>query len=171
MTGCDLLRLLTSAPKAFWRFDIDISLDAAARMARFAQVAGVRGTFYVMATSEFYNPFSGPGANAISAIHQAGHRLGAHVDYRNGSVERLVHRDRAMLEAFFPGVFSDAVSFHMPPKAVLWRDYEAFDSAYAARWEGRYVSDSRREWNAEKETRVTNESQVALHAEHWFPFA
>ena len=59
----------------------------------------------------------------------------------------------------------------MPPKSVLWRDYSGFESAYARRWEGRYVSDSRREWTAEKEARVTNDMQIALHPEHWFPCA
>jgi hypothetical protein len=138
-------------------------------MARFAQLAGVRSTFYIMATGEFYNPFSAPGPDAVSAIHNAGHRLGVHVDYRGvGSIERMVFRDLAMFDAFFPGLFEPAVSFHMPPKSLLWRDFDGFDSAYGSRWEGRYVADSRREFGPDKEALVTNEMQVNLHPEHWF---
>jgi hypothetical protein len=63
-----LLRLMTGAPKAFWRFDCDMSLNAAARMARFAQVAGLRAIFFVMAVGEFYNPFAPSSRAAMETI-------------------------------------------------------------------------------------------------------
>lgn len=162
-----LLRLFTRAPRAFWRFDVDVSLEAAAKMARFAELAGVRGTFYVMARGEFYNPFSRAGAQAISAIHNAGHRLGVHVDYRGGDVSGK--RERLLLATAYPLlVDTSLVSYHMPGPEVLWRDFDGFENAYAARWEGRYVSDARREWDADKEARVGDDMQIALHPEHWF---
>jgi hypothetical protein len=130
-----LLRLFTTAPRAFWRHDIDVSLAAAAKMARFAKLAGVRSTFYLMARGEFYNPFSDEGADAVTEIAASGHRLGLHVDYRNGSVLAEVERDRALMVAGGYGDIIDPrlVSFHMPPACVLWRDYRAFTSAYAQR--------------------------------------
>lgn len=173
-----LLRLFTQAPKAFWRFDIDFSLDAAVRMAEFAQTAGIQGRFYVMATSSFYNPFSLPGIRALHQIKAHGHRLGMHVDERYGNETpgdlspafTAVIRATELFEAI-PGprlVEPSLVSFHMPTPAVLWRNFVAFDNAYAREWEGRYLSDARREWGPDKEALVTNTTQINLHPEHWF---
>lgn len=164
-----LLRLYCTAPGAFWRHDIDVSLEAAVQMARFAQLAGVRATFYVMSVGEFYNPFSRAGAQALSAIHNAGHRIGLHCDYRSGDVWHTVERQRRLLMGPYAEIIDPAlVSFHMPPQDVLWRDFTEFENAYASRWEGRYLSDARREWSLEKELRVANDMQIALHPEHWF---
>jgi len=164
-----LLRIMTKAPGAFWRHDVDISLEAAAKMARFAQLAGVQATFYIMPRGEFYNPFSRAGAQAISAIHNHGQRLGIHCDYRTGDIHDAVKRDGDILEVGYPGLFNlELVSFHMPPGSVLWRDFTGFENAYAPKWMGRYVADSRRQFGPEKEARVSNSMQIGLHPEHWF---
>jgi hypothetical protein len=165
-----LLRLYVSAPLAWWRHDVDVSLGAATKMARFAQLAGVRATFAVMARGEFYNPFCLAGEDALREIHEAGHELIPHVHYYGGSHPSFtVDRDRAIWEAAYPGLFDlSTVAFHMPPREVLWQDYAGFEHAHGSGWEGRYVSDSRREWGPEKEARVSNDMQIALHPEHWF---
>lgn len=153
-----------------WRFDVDVSLEAAAKMARFAHLAGVLGTFYVMPVAEFYNPFSPAGAQALRAIHNAGHRIGLHCDHRGGDVTQAVEKQHQLLLSYgYEGIVDPGlVSFHMPRPSVLWRDFEGFENAYASRWEGRYTSDARREWDAGKEAMVRDDCQVALHAEHWF---
>jgi hypothetical protein len=165
-----LLRLYVTAPRAFWRHDVDVSLDAATKMARFAQLAGASATFAIMARGEFYIPFCLAGEDALREIHELGHRLVPHVHYRgNSDVRSTVDRDRALWETFVPGLFDlHFVAFHMPPAEVLWQDYPGFAHAHGAEWRDRYVSDSRREWTVEKEARVTNDMQVALHPEHWF---
>jgi hypothetical protein len=165
-----LLRLYVTAPKAIWRHDVDVSLGAACKMARFAQLAGVSATFAVMGRGEFYNPFCLEGEDALREIHSCGHRLVPHVHYRGGGdVYSTVDRDRCLWESMYPGVFDlSFVAFHMPPREVLWRTFEGFGHAHEPQWQGRYVSDSRREWTAEKESRVTDDVQVALHPEHWF---
>jgi hypothetical protein len=169
-----LLGLFTSAPRAFWRHDVDVSLSAAAKMARFAELAGVQSTFYLNPRSDFYNVFSREGRAAVKAITEAGHRVGLHCDYLNGSIENWVRYDLDLLNAGYPGVFAKCVSFHMPPPRVLWRDFYEFDSAYASEWEGRYLSDSRREFGVEKGVRLAlegNDLQINLHPEHWFASA
>lgn len=163
-----LLRLFTSAPRAAWRHDVDVSLSAAVKMARFAQVAGVRSTFYLMPRSYFYNLLSSEGGEACEAILDAGHALGIHVDHRGGDPVGCVEYERRLVEAAYPAIFSSAISFHMPRPSVLWRDFGGFESAYASKWEGRYLSDSRREFGPDKEARVADEMQVNLHPEHWF---
>jgi hypothetical protein len=164
-----LLRLFTGAPKAFWRFDIDLSLERAVDMARVCELAGIRGTFYVMLRSPFYNPFSPDGRRMVDTIIGCGQQVGLHVDHRHGDPRATVRQDQllaltGMLEPINPRL----VSFHMPPREVLWTDFLSFESAYASRWRDRYLSDARREWSPEKESRVSDAMQVNLHPEHWF---
>jgi hypothetical protein len=168
-----LLGLLTAAPNAFHRRDVDVSLSAAVKMARFDEVAGISATYYLNPRCDFHNIFSREGRAARKAILDCGHRIGLHCDFRTGSVIETVDRDLALMGADGP-LDSDAVSFHMPPASVLWRDFEHFDNAYASKWEGRYLSDSRREFGPEKGVRVALEGdslQINLHPEHWFPSA
>lgn len=170
-----LLSLMTHAPNCQWRFDVDLSLEAAGKMARFAQLAGVSGTFYLMTRSEFYNPFSSVGEATIGTIVRTGHQIGLHCEYRSGDVAVAVRRDLELFTAAYQlPLVNTPVSFHMPPRSVLWQDFDGFENAYGSRWQGQYVSDARREWDEIKERRVMahgNELQVALHAEHWFGFA
>jgi hypothetical protein len=163
-----LLGLFTKAPGAYWRHDVDVSLAAAVRMARFAQVAGVQSTFFLNPRCDFYNVFSREGVAAVDAILAAGHKLGVHVDYRTGSVQDAVTADRVLATAGLGPVFTDRVSFHMPPTCVLWTDFPGFESAYASKWQDRYISDSRREFGPGKENLVSDAAQVCLHPEHWF---
>jgi hypothetical protein len=163
-----LLRLFTKAPGAFWRHDVDVSLAAAVKMARFAQVAGVVSTFFLNPRCDFYNLFSREGEQAVAAILDAGHKLGVHVDYRDGSVMDRVSADRILATTGLGPVFTARVSFHMPPQRVLWADFDGFDSAYASEWENRYLSDSRRSFGPLKEATITEDMQVNLHPEHWF---
>lgn len=158
-----LLALFASAPAAFWRHDVDLDLDAAVKMARFAQVAGVCSTFYLNPRADFYNLFSRQGADTIAAIREAGHHIGLHCDYRGGDVADCVGGDLALLG--MAGVVTRKVSFHMPPGDVLWRDFDTFENAYAARWQGRYLADSR---GRELERPPTNEDQINLHPEWYF---
>jgi hypothetical protein len=179
-----LLRLYARAPDAFWRHDVDVSLDAAVKLAQFAHLAGVSATFYVMATSEWYNPFAPAAEGQLAEIVGLDHRLGMHVDYRSrmgvhadvtpvttlGWIRSAVARAEYLFVSAYPHLIDTGlVSFHMPPPEVLWRDFDDFESAYEKRWDGRYLSDARREWNDNKEARVGNGMQIALHAEHWFP--
>jgi hypothetical protein len=168
-----LLRLYVSAPDAFWRHDVDLSLEAAVKMARFAQMAGVKCTFAIMARNEFYNPFSFAGRDALAAISGAGHRLIPHVHYlpgvHGGNPGAAVYPEVALWRTAYDHlVDTNLVSFHMPPRRVIWKDFDGFLHCHSSEWEGRYVSDSRREWTAQKEARVANDMQIALHPEHWF---
>jgi hypothetical protein len=163
-----LFRLMTTSPNAFWRFDCDVALEAAARMARFVQVTGVRATFFVLAVGDWYNPLSIASRRAIEAIRSADQDVALHADYRGpGSVPAEVARQRALLDHAGLPLNSDVVAFHMPPLVVLWRDFPEFDSAYATKWRGRYVSDSRRRWSPAKALAVNDRAQVCLHPEHW----
>lgn len=160
-----LLELFTSAPKAFWRHDIDLSLDAAVKMARFAEIAGVQSTFFVMTASPFYNPFSPESGHALETILGCGHQLGLHCDHRGSEPLVSWSKEQALLDIAYQDMFTDQVSFHIPGADVLWKDFTPwFQNAYAPEWRNRYVSDSRGRPITEA---VTDDMQIALHPEHW----
>lgn len=139
-------------------------------MARFEKVADVQATFCIMARSEFYNPFAPESAAMIREIYSLGHKLAPHVIYHDGmNLSATVEADRTLFRREYPGMFDPTfVCFHMPPKSVLWHDFDGFDHAHASRWENHYLSDSRGRWSREKASKVANNMQVCLHPEYWF---
>lgn len=62
----------------FLRHDIDLSLDAAVRMAELEAELGVRATYLLMTESVFYNLASSEGAAAITRLRELGHAVGLH---------------------------------------------------------------------------------------------
>lgn len=163
------MRVFRRAPNAFWRHDVDFSLRAAERMARFAVMADVRSVFYLNPRSDYYNLLGREGEDAIMTILECAHGIGLHCDPHGRLAEDAVAEDLALLNAALPApVDENRVSFHMPRSSVLWRDYDWFDSAYASHWENRYLSDSRRDFGPDKEARISDDMQINLHPEHWF---
>ena len=154
-----LLRLLGSVPDAFWRFDVDVSLEAARRMGELVQTAGVKATFCVMLRSQLYNPFSGDGRHVVEELRSRGHRVAPHC-------LALAHvpQDLALFDLVFPRREPPFVSFHMTGPGVLWRDFPGFDHGHASRWKNHYLSDSRGEPLSRG---PSPQDQVALHAEWW----
>ena len=60
------------------RHDVDLSLDAALRMAELEAEAGAAATYFLMTRSEFYNLDAPSGAAAIERLRELGHRVGLH---------------------------------------------------------------------------------------------
>ena len=67
----------------FLRHDIDLSLDAALRMAELEAEMGVQTTYLLMTESVFYNLGSQEGADAIERLRGLGHAVGLHAVYPN----------------------------------------------------------------------------------------
>jgi len=68
------------------RHDVDISLDAAVRMAELEHEAGVSSTYFLMTESVFYNLDSREGAAAMERLPALGHRLALHAVYPNAAL-------------------------------------------------------------------------------------
>jgi hypothetical protein len=154
-----LTALLEDSPaNTFWRHDVDVSPAAACRMAELEADMGIEATYYVMATSPFYSLMEAH--TLVLALQALGHRVGLHADLRETPLVLL-------LDGSWRGV---PVSFHCPSPYLLWGDFEQFESAYAARWEGRYAADSRGAFaQGDPEDRFDGEPlQVNLHPEWWF---
>jgi hypothetical protein len=159
-----------------WRHDIDQSLTASLEMATFEHGRGVRATFYVMARSPYYNPFSYHAYGVIQEIQALGHDLGVHCDLNDArdahvtssDAARFASVERAMLAGLYP--VTNRVSFHCPPDTVLWRDIPGFESAYAPHWQGHYFADSGGSFRfGDPEDSVVRPLQINAHPEHWFP--
>lgn len=65
----------------FLRHDVDLSLDAALRMAALEAEAGAHATYFLMTESVFYNLASAEGVAAIARLRELGHRVGLHAVY------------------------------------------------------------------------------------------
>jgi hypothetical protein len=62
----------------FLRHDVDLSLDAALRMAELEARAGVGATYFLMTQSVFYNLASPEGLRALNRLRELGHVVGLH---------------------------------------------------------------------------------------------
>ena len=60
------------------RHDVDLSLDAALRMADLEADAGAAATYFLMTRSVFYNLASSEGDAALARLRELGHRVGLH---------------------------------------------------------------------------------------------
>ena len=60
------------------RHDVDASLYAALKMAKIENGIGISSTFFILFSSEFYNPISVGGSKIIREILALGHKLGLH---------------------------------------------------------------------------------------------
>ena len=60
------------------RHDVDLSLDAAVRLAELEHEAGAAATYFLMTESVFYNLGSSEGERALERLRTLGHRVGLH---------------------------------------------------------------------------------------------
>jgi hypothetical protein len=88
-----------AAATVILRHDVDLSLDAAVRMAELEHDAEARATYFLMTESVFYNLDSTEGAAAIDRLRALGHHVGLHAVYPNAPVD---------------GRFDPVVAWHNP---------------------------------------------------------
>jgi hypothetical protein len=69
------------------RHDVDLSLDAAVRMAELEHASGASATYFLMTESVFYNLDSSEGVAAIGRLRALGHRVALHAVYPNAPVD------------------------------------------------------------------------------------
>jgi hypothetical protein len=128
-----------------------------------------------MVRSPYYNVLAHEAREQLEVIHSLEHTLGLHVDLGvprdwepTALRERIDYEWSVLHEATRPLPLSRRVSFHCPPAALIWRDLEGYESAYAARWEGQYRSDSYGLFRyGDPEDAEERPLQINLHPEHW----
>jgi hypothetical protein len=143
----------------FLRHDVDLSLDAAVRMAELEADLGVRATYLLMTESVFYNLASSEGAAAITRLRELGHALGLHAVHPTVDLD-----DR----------FDRVLSWHNPKPEYMSEAVPAAVNVYAEPFFSRqtYRSDSNQRWRSgcpHEELRIGSFPwlQVLVHPAIW----
>jgi hypothetical protein len=119
----------------FLRHDVDLSLDAALRMAELEAEHDVQTTYLLMTESVFYNLASSEGVVAISRLRDLGHSVGLHA----------VHPHVTLDERFDP-----VVSWHNPKAEFMSETIPGAVNVYAEPYFAppTYRSDSNQHWRS-----------------------
>ncbi len=117
------------------RHDVDLSLDAALRMAELEAGAGARATYFLMTQSVFYNLQSHEGDRALARLRELGHRVGLHAVYPHARLD---------------GRFDPVVAWHNPDPQYMGEPIEAAINVMEEPWfsPATYRSDSNQHWRS-----------------------
>jgi hypothetical protein len=122
-----------SAGDLLLRHDVDLSLDAALRMAELEAGEGAAATYFLMTESVFYNLASDEGRAAVERLRELGHRVGLHAVW-----------PRAALDDRFDAV----VAWHNPDPDYMTDPVDGAVNAMQEPWfsPDTYRSDSNQRW-------------------------
>ena len=139
------------------RHDVDLSLDAALRLAEVEADAGAAATYFLMTRSEFYNLDSQSGEDAVDRLRRLGHRVGLH------AVWPYVDRDDR---------FDPVVAWHNPDPEYMREPVEGLVNVMEAPWADVYRSDSNQHWrqgcpHEELAAGAFERLQLLTHPEIW----
>jgi hypothetical protein len=115
------------------RHDVDLSLDAALRMAELEAEEGAAATYFLMTESVFYNLASTEGRRAIERLRELGHRVGLHAVWPNAQLD---------------GRFDPVVAWHNPDPDYMSAPVDGAVNVMQAPWFSpeTYRSDSNQRW-------------------------
>jgi hypothetical protein len=143
----------------FLRHDVDLSLEAALRMARLERERGAAATYFLMTESVFYNLASAEGRDAIDELRSLGHAVALH------AVHPRFFRDER---------FDPVVAWHNPDPEYVFEPVEGVVNVMQAPWftKGRYRSDSNQHWregcpHEELRAGTFEWLQLLVHPEIW----
>lgn len=163
------------------RHDIDYDMKKAFDMAYIEADAGVRSTYFVLLTSDFYNIFSKQNADMLQKILSFGHDIGLHFDevrypecISTEAIKEKIIYEAEVLEKVI-GSKINAVSMHRPSKLILESDLkiDGLINSYGSTFfkEFKYLSDSRCRWREPAEEIIESEEfnrlQILTHA-FWY---
>lgn len=139
-----------------FRHDIDCSIEKAVEMAKLESGLGVKATYFVLITGDFYNVFSSPVIRQLRLIKGMGHDIGLHFDETCYDPEedmvRMIEYESEILSKVL-GEEILAVSMHRPSESTLKADWVIRNGAevncYGHQFfhEFKYLSDSRKYWS------------------------
>ena len=117
----------------FLRHDVDLSLDAALRLARLEHERGARATYFLMTESVFYNLASSQGRAAVDELRSLGHAVALHAVHPNAARD-----DR----------FDAVLAWHNPDPEYVFEPVDGVVNVMQSPWftKGKYRSDSNQHW-------------------------
>lgn len=142
---------------AILRHDVDTDLQKALRMADLEYKRGIKSTYFVLLTSNFYNLYSLKNKKILKEIQDMGHAVGLHFD-EAAYPEDAGNADKVKLDISKElGVMSEILdtkvvkfSYHRPSKVILDTNIclQGTVNVYGTQFFKRfkYLSDSRMQW-------------------------
>ena len=156
------------------RHDIDYDLSAAVTLGEVEREQGVKSTWFVLLTSDFYNVFSKSSSDSLKRLLDMGHTIGLHFDEarynmtgeKEEDIISLIQNEADILSRAI-GQKVDVVSMHRPSRQTLEADIQipGIVNSYSQLFfkEFKYLSDSRRHWREP----VMDIVRAAANCEGW----
>ena len=153
------------------RHDIDYSLEQAVKLARLEKELGVRSTYFVLLSSDFYNPASSSSYRYLHEILDLGHDIGLHFDetaysYDGLGIEYYIRKEARILSDLID-VNINSFSLHRPNHFTLETDIRipGLVNSYGEEFfvGFKYLSDSRRRWREPAEEIIREGKYEKLH--------
>lgn len=161
---------------AILRHDIDYDLQKAIPFARLEKENNAKSTYFVLVTSDFYNPASKSSLKIFDEIRKNGHEIGLHFDevryLENGhqwNEEKTIANilKEATLLSSILGEPVKSVSMHRPSKYTLESNLEipGLVNSYAKEFfnDFKYVSDSRMRWREDVDSIILSNEYNRMH--------
>lgn len=133
------VRLLTFSARScaglLLRHDIDLDLSAAIRMGEIENKLNVSSTYFILVSSDFYNPLSKAGRKQLKELVTLGHEIGLHFDptvYGEADYDQLqleVKREANALSIALETPIQ-SVSLHCPSIHGKYPLFDGFINAY-----------------------------------------
>jgi hypothetical protein len=143
----------------FLRHDIDLSLEAALRVAELEAERGVSATYFLMTRSSFYNLESPAGEHAVARLRDLGHRIGLHALHPHVDLDNR---------------FDPVLAWHNPEPEFMSKPVEGLANVMSPTWfdPAHYRSDSNQRWRNGDPTgalaaREFDWLQLLTHPEIW----
>ncbi len=162
------------------RHDVDESLDFAYELYKLEKEIGVKSTYYILLTSDLYNPFSFKNKKIIREMHQNGFEIGLHFDpiaYSNQKNDFLLQKFMDEIEIFekYLEIKLYSYSMHQPSVTGTYIDYPKLINAYGSPIfdKNRYISDSSFSFRGKNIEEYIEKSknqliQLLIHPDHLF---
>lgn len=139
------------------RHDVDNDMMQALSMARIEHMQGIKSTYFVLLTSNFYNLYSNRNRGILRELQDMGHAIGLHFDEMAypgdaGKIGRTVYNIKQELDILSEIIQDDVTvfSYHRPTQAILEADVkvESAVNSYGNVFfrQFKYLSDSRMHW-------------------------
>lgn len=156
------------------RHDIDLDLIKAAEFSDIERIGGVKSTYFVLLTSNFYNPFSEESVAALKRIMDNGCEIGLHFDEmrypdyfgcEDAIRKKIKHEANILADLLNRTV--NVVSMHRPSKTILNSNLiiPGLINSYGNKFfkDFKYISDSRRRWRDDIEGIIASGKYPYLH--------
>ena len=153
------------------RHDVDNSLGQAEKLAEIEHDFGIRSTYFVLLSSDFYNPASNQSYKALHTIVDLGHKVGLHFDetiydYSTYDMRHYIEKEARILSEL-TGIPINCFSLHRPNTVTLETELTVpgYINSYSREFfrDFKYLSDSRRRWREPVEEIVKSEVYDRLH--------